>query len=155
MKFLDNTRPVARIDAGKYITLFADASHCPHTKAYGWCFWAKFGDPAQTVVESGGGWRMKNSTYAEAEAILQALKFAATIPLLGRIVVLQSDCISALECERVQRPLKELIQLGARDAYHKHVKGHEGNKTSRSAVNSLCDRNARAKMRYYRERCEK
>lgn len=131
--------------AGAYVTAFADASYCPNTGAYGWCFWVKFGEPAQTVVESGGGLGLTNSGAAEIEAVRQALKFLNSIDLTARTVVMQTDCQQAIR--ELGPQLGELTRVGALAAYFKHVKGHRGTACPRSAVNSLCDRRARAEMR--------
>lgn len=138
--------------ADSYVTVFADASYCPQTGAYGWCFWVKFGSPAQTKVHHGGGAYVLNSLMAEVEALLKALEFVESIPLDGKIVVLQSDCTGALNFPRVKSLMEKLVQLGAKRAYVKHVKGHQGTKDPRSAVNTMCDRNARNQMRKHRKK---
>jgi ribonuclease HI len=136
--------------AGLYITLVADASFCHTSKAYGWCFWIKHGVEPRTIVKSGGGIGIANSGDAELEALMQGLQ---EIEALGtdmhkKYIVVQSDCTGALA--RLEPRLKQLVALGAGKAYTKHVKGHQGNKTPRNAVNTLCDRNAGQQMRRYR-----
>lgn len=140
---------------GLFITLIADASFCHVTKAYGWCFWIKHGSPATTIVKSGGGVGIANSGEAELEALMQGLR---EIEALGtgmhkKYIVVQSDCTGALT--RLDTRLKELVALGAGKAYTKHVKGHQGNKTPRNAVNTLCDRNAGKQMHKYRSTARK
>lgn len=136
--------------AGLYITLVADASFHHPTKAYGWCFWIKYGEKPTTIVKSGGGVGIANSGEAEVEALLQGLQAIEDLgeAMWGKYVVVQSDCTGALT--RIEPKLKELVAKGAGKAYSKHVKGHQGNKTPRNAVNTLCDRNAGQQMRKYR-----
>lgn len=145
-------KPKQPFPAGLYITLVADASFDHGTKAYGWCYWIKYGTTPTTIVKSGGGIGMKNSNEAEIEALLQGL---TAIQGLGdafhkKYVVVQSDCTGALT--RVEEKLRELVSLGASKAYTKHVKGHQGNITPRNAVNTLCDRKAKQEMIKYRSR---
>lgn len=145
--------PKLSFPAGLYITLVADASFCHRTKAYGWCFWIKHGSPATTIVKSGGGVGMKNSNEAEIEALVQGLNAVVDLGdyIIGKHVVVQSDCTGALS--RVEPIFAELLKLGAKRAYSKHVKGHQGNRTPRNAVNTLCDRLAGQEMQKYRNRC--
>lgn len=135
-------------NSDQWITLFADASFCPDTNAYGWCFWIKHGSPAQTVVRHGGGQRIQSSHWAEVEALRQGLKWVHTLPLRGKRVVVQSDCTGALA--EISSALNLLKNAGAVAAYSKHVKGHQGNKTKRSSVNTTCDRLAKSEMKRYR-----
>ena len=136
--------------AGLYITLVADASFCHTTKAYGWCFWIKHGVEPLTIVKSGGGIGIANSGEAELEALMQGLQEIEALgaAMHGKYIVVQSDCTGALD--RLESRLKQLVELGAGKAYTKHVKGHQGNKTPRNAVNTLCDRRAGQEMRRYR-----
>lgn len=139
-------------EPGLYITIFADASYHHETKAFGWCFWIKYGAPATTIVKSGGGVGLPNSVAAEIEALIQGIREVETTigeNVRGKIVVVQSDCTGALSAlgEHLAR-LKS--SLGALNAYTKHVRGHQGNATPRNAVNTICDRHAGMQMRKYR-----
>ena len=139
--------------ASVYITLVADASFCSDTKAYGWCYWIKYGyDPVKTIVKSGGGIGIVSSVHAEVEALLQGITAVEALgpEMHGKYVVIQSDCTGALA--RLEPRLEALKALGAGKAYTKHVKGHQGNRTPRNAVNTLCDRKAGEEMRKYRGR---
>jgi ribonuclease HI len=82
----------------KYITLIADASYDATTTAYGWCYWIKHGSPPETIINSGGGYGLKNSNHAEIEALLEGLEIIKSLgdKLQGRFVVVQSDCTGAL-----------------------------------------------------------
>lgn len=146
--------PKPAFPAGLYITLVADASFCHTTKAYGWCFWIKHGVKPTTIVKSGGGIGLPNSNEAEVEALVQGLKEVENMgeAMHKKYIVVQSDCTGALT--RIEPLLKRLVELGAGKAYSKHVKGHQGNRTPRNAVNTLCDRLAGQEMMKYR-RCAK
>ncbi len=146
-------QPRAGFDPTIYITLFADASYCPSTNAYGWCWWLKYGNPAKTEVGVGGGAFMRGSAQAETEALKAGIAFVRTSlkeALKGKRVVIQSDCLGALEA--IQSDLAELRRDGAQAAYVKHVKGHQGHKTARNSVNTLCDRKAREQMKIWRQK---
>lgn len=133
----------------QWITLFADASFCHQTKAYGWCFWLKHGAPAQTILRSGGGVNMASSHWAEVEALRQGLNLVRTMDFSGKRIVVQSDCTGALA--EIAKDFPALRAAGAAAAYGKHVKGHQGNKTKRSSVNTTCDRNAKIEMLRHRK----
>lgn len=147
----------------KYITLFADASFCDKTKAAGIAIWARDADKHCR--------RSKALTFAvdsasQAEgialgtAILFVLREFSYQP--GDRLSIQSDCLAALDlfattpkrkkplpgCESEMRSkvLQEVHQAGL-TLCPKHVKGHEGTKNARSAVNTWCDENARSQMR--------
>lgn len=146
--------PKLPFPAGLFITLVADASFCHRTKAYGWCYWIKYGVTPTTIIKSGGGIGLPNSNEAEVEALVQGLNAIVDLDdkILGKHIVVQSDCTGALA--RVQPIFAELIKLGAKRAYSKHVKGHQGNRTPRNAVNTLCDRLAGQEMLKYRMVCK-
>lgn len=146
-----------------YITLFADASFCQNTKAAGIAIWARDADKYCR--------RSKALTFAvdsasQAEgialgtAILFVLREFSYQP--GDRLSIQSDCLSALDlfaenpkrkkplpgCEAAlrSRVLQEVQRAGV-TLCPKHVKGHEGTKDARSAVNTWCDEQARSRMR--------
>lgn len=133
------------IDSEKFITLFADASFCNDTKAYGWGVWIKYGVPPATLVISGGGIGIKDSNSAEVEALKAGIREALRLNVVGKILVIQSDCTGALTI--VMRECgKQMSKSGLRNFYTKHVKGHQGHKTPRNSVNTLCDQLARKEM---------
>jgi len=137
------------IASASWITLFADASFCPDTGAYGWCFWIKHGSPAKTTLRSGGGLGMKGSHQAEVEALRQGLQEIETLGILGKNIVIQSDCLGALNT--IEAELEKFRTAGAKRAYSKHVKGHQGHKDKRSSVNTICDQRAGECMMKFRQ----
>lgn len=141
------------IEAGKYITVFADASHCPYTRAWGYGFWAKWGIPAKSAYRSGGGQDCPNATVAESQALEAALRWileeVTPREARGKILVVQSDCTGALaKLGPLLKHLKKTLKL--EKAYSKHVKGHQGFGNARSAVNEICDQKARKEMKKFR-----
>lgn len=142
-----------KFEPGLYITLIADASHCPHTQAYGWCWWVKHGHPAKTDLGVGGGIRMRGSQQAEVEALRAGIEFLSQNmekQLKGKRVVIQSDCTGALKA--IEPEMERLRQLGAAMVYTKHVPGHRGHSTPRNSINTLCDRKAREQMLVWRHK---
>ena len=152
--FLRRARDLAAppgVAPGRYITLFADASYCPDTRAYGYGWWVKYGAPAQTRTGHGGGLFIENSTHAEVHALEAGLTFIlGELDLTQRIVVVQSDCTGALAKIEAADWFGRLHALGAANAYTKHVHGHRGTLSPRHAVNTGCDRAARRCMRHFR-----
>jgi ribonuclease HI len=146
------SRPPVRNPA-QWITVFSDASYCPRTRAYGWCFWIKHGHPATTLLVSGGGQGLANSEAAEVEALRQGLKQVRQLEFADKRIVVQSDCVGALR--KIEADLDALCAAGAQMAYSKHVKGHQGYGTPRSSVNSQCDRKAGEEMRKVRDGLQK
>ena len=140
-------------DPSLYITLFADASYCPTTKAYGWCWWIKYDSPAKTEIGVGGGSGLKGSYQAEVEALRAGMAFIReSLPqaMKGKRIVIQSDCTGALEA--IVPDMEQLKRLGAQTAYTKHVKGHRGHSTARNSINTLCDKKAREQMLVWRQK---
>lgn len=134
----------------QFITVFCDASHCPNTLATGWAVWMKYGRPSVTERLSGALSDVPGSHNAEVHALKQALTFLESrIDLTDQIVVLESDCKSALES--VTHRAMKLKERGARHVKLKWVKGHQGIKCARSAVNTWCDKEAKRHMRRTRD----
>lgn len=134
---------MTKFDPGKFVTIFTDASFCPDTRAWGWAAWIKYGVPAETLRLSGGGKHCQGSNQAELLALQHGIEaIADQVPVKGKIVVVQSDCVGALStvCD------KALFNAGASFVRRKHVKGHQGVKCPRSAVNTWTDRAAREEM---------
>ncbi len=141
------------IEPGKYITVFADASHCPYTRAWGYGFWVKWGVPAKSAYRSGGGQHCPNATVAESQALEAALRWIleeiTPREARGKILVAQSDCTGALSKLRpILKEVKKTLKL--EKAYTKHVKGHQGFGNARSAVNEICDQKAKKEMKKQR-----
>lgn len=139
-----------RAERQQFVTIFADASHCPRTLATGWAVWMKHGTPAVTERLSGALRNVKDSHQAEVYALEQALEFAETkMQLTDKIVVIESDCKGALR--EVEQRAMRLADLGAKFVKLKWVKGHQGVKCARSSVNTWCDREAKQNMRSLRD----
>lgn len=136
----------------EFVTMFCDASFCPQTKAYGWAMWAKHGTPATTERESGSGQGALNSTDAELVALTEGIKalIRNEVPIAGRIIVIQSDSTGALN----KLDIKPLKLAGARFVKLKHVKGHQGLRNPRAAVNTWCDTEAKRRMRAVRDKIQ-
>jgi len=134
-------------DQPKFVTMICDASHCPHTRATGWAVWIKHGSPAQTERLSGSA-KSKNSTKAEHLALEKGTRYLIeNVDLQDAIVIVQSDCKGALE--KVDVGL--LKERGAQHVKLKWVRGHQGVKDPRSAVNTWCDIEAKRQMRPLRD----
>lgn len=82
------------------VTVFADASHCPFTKAAGWGAWAK-GEGWKSGITFGGPIRaqVKNSAEAEIAAMTNAIVRLYNGGQLdgATVIMLQSDCLRALQ----------------------------------------------------------
>ena len=136
------------------VTLFSDASY--KDEKGGWGGWAK-SDRGRVYYGGSlrGKWKASNDT--EMAAIANTLRLAKFSGILipGDTVLIQSDCLWALN--KLSRDIRPSKGKGQR-AYHvikhfekahylflkyKHVKAHEGGKHKRSAVNETCDELAR------------
>ena len=134
------------VDPDLYITVFADASYCSDSKAYGWCFWLKHGAQGTNVIEQDGGFGLASSEDAELEALHAGLRYVQDkLVFKAKVVVVQSDCVGALR--RLRPACDALKRAGAQAVVPKHVKGHQGGKEKRSWVNELCDTRAKQEMR--------
>jgi ribonuclease HI len=150
-----------------YITVFADASFCPKSKASGIAFWCR--DDNNILQHSQGiMWDVESNGEAELVALCSAIDFALrhleSEP--GYILVAQSDCLEAIEkldgdkgsnlnqVAFIAMALSELKRRGV-ILRTKHVKGHTGKEDARSYVNRWCDHNARKQMRHQRNQKKK
>lgn len=138
----------------RWITVFADASYCPDTGAWGYGWWMKYGHPARTLYGEGGGLHIAGSNEAEVVALERALEAVDSLSgeyfLQGKILVVQSDCTGAID--RIQSRLRDMQrEHNLANAYTKHVKGHRGYADPRASVNTGCDRAAGRQMRKHRE----
>lgn len=145
---------MSKFEPGQFITLFADASFCPETKAAGFGGWAKYGDPAETFRTGGEMNDCETSNQAEFKALrntLDALMKLESVQFEGKILVIQSDCQGAIDKLKTTLSLDSLQKcLGLTRISYKWVKGHQGYKSSRSAVNTYCDKTAKHHMRNLR-----
>lgn len=151
-----------------HVTILADASHCPTTKAAGYGFW---------IASGRGKWaghgalrgRIATSTQAEMMAVVNALHTAIVRQLVAQedVVLMQIDCLAAIDSfNRARQLLEEEVKVV--DHYDKlckahrlvvmfrHVKAHTGKGGSRFVSNSHCDKSAKKEMRRQRGRfiCE-
>lgn len=139
-------------DSNKFVTVFCDASYCPETGAAGWAGWVKYGSSGETLRCSGRLVGCPNSTEAEKNAIVETIKRALMLHIEfdRKVVIVQSDCLSALGALENNRVIERMLLSKGESAdviKHKHVKGHQGYRCRRSSVNTWCDKEARRKMR--------
>lgn len=147
------------------VTVIADASHCPMTKAAGYGYWA-----VSERGRQGGGGPIKGpidtSSAAEMAAMVNGLFFAcmAKIAQEGDHVLLQTDCLAAIgaleskrkELTKDERYAKQRFfeikkEYGVTVSF-RHVKGHTNRTEARYVTNNLCDQRAKAGMRLARKR---
>lgn len=137
-------------DPGKFVTMFCDASFCPNTKACGWAVWIKHGKIPETIRVSGVSENIRDSIQAEYQALVEGVSILMNkLDLTGLVVVIQSDCVGALD----MIDTKDLVKVkGAQYVKHKHVKGHRGLQDARACVNTWCDKQAKVEMRAVRDK---
>ena len=131
-------------EPGLFITLFADASFCPHTKAAGFGGWVKYGSPAETFRTGGQIGNAKHSSDAEYQALIRTFKKLqeeSAANFNDKIIVIQSDCRAALE-KLERHKSKVFADIKPRHIKFKWVKAHQGYNNARSAVNEFCDTEA-------------
>jgi ribonuclease HI len=142
------------------VSLFADASLCPHSHAGGWGAWAK---SERGMTKGGGmlkGW-IHSSSEAEIKAIVNCLFIALRDGVVrdGDDVLVQSDNTNALAWIDGKKPKKtppywtetvssfrKLVKAHGLKVRTRHVKGHCNKDEPRFAVNRLCDQLARVGM---------
>ena len=137
------------------VTIFTDAGLCPETGAASWGSWAK----SERGVSRGGGILKdlyNNSTAAEAAAAMNGVHNALAngIAKEGDTLLVQSDndgiqnflngVAKGYIKQKVQRTKLHAAFLAVRSKYKlvirfRHVRGHQGTKDKRSAVNTWCD----------------
>jgi ribonuclease HI len=152
------------------VTIFTDASFCPHTFAAGWAAWIKYGEGKTLRLSDEFKINITNSSDAEIGAAVNALCAATTRLKLGSHdkIILQTDCLTVIaaldfrfkidggprgfagKCRGILN--KRFEALGRPHIDIRHVKGHRGNADKRAAVNTYCDREARRHMRAVRAR---
>lgn len=151
-----------------HVTILADASHCPDTKAGGYGYWiaSARGKKGGSGVLNGA---ITSSTLAEIMAIANAIYCAIKINLVqgNDVILVQTDCESAIfaltlkrkgsaEEKKVVEYIQKMVKLLSLKIEYKHVKGHTNSSEARFAANNACDRAARKAMRRARDRirCE-
>jgi ribonuclease HI len=141
------------------VSVFADASFDPESRAGGFGYWSKSLRGRHT---SGGPFKTlaRNSGTAEMMAVLNAvhLTFVHQVAFPGDTILVQTDCqsaIQAFEGSRVLAPdekiivegLKTLLSIKVATVRFKHVKGHTNGEQPRLWVNNQCDHLAKMGMR--------
>ena len=147
------------------VTILADASHCPDTKAAGYGFWVA---SARGKTPGGGSMRepVSNSLTAEMMAVCNALHAAISLELVktGDTVLMQIDCVGAIRRLTSRPPAHEKQQKEVRKFFleltekhrlrvsFKHVKAHTEGHDARHKANNHCDTRAKEGMRAMRQR---
>lgn len=146
------------------VTILADASHCPETKAGGYGYWI-----ASARGKKGGSGALNgsiaSSTLAEMMAIANAIHHGVKLNLVQGhdILLIQTDCESAIfaftnkrkgsaEEKKVVEYVQKVMGLLKLTIEYKHVKGHTNSSEARFAANNACDRAARKAMRRARDK---
>ncbi len=145
----DGGKPLPQ-NMGKYITVFCDGSFCDKTKAWGIGIWIKSGviphNKAKTYSYGGVG-VFSDNNQVEAHAIHIATTLVKELDTQGKILNIQSDCMTALE-QFSECALERTLKL--EKCILKHVKAHTGLMNNRSLVNDIVDRLAKKQMRKHR-----
>lgn len=124
------------------LTLFADASFCPDTKAAGWGCWAKRREWTRGAI-FGGRFKtpMGNASRAELCALANALTVLHNEGSLKGItaVWLQSDNLRALELIGQRVPQAEITDTAAADVALNLKRKHPTNELDRKALDLIAD----------------
>lgn len=137
------------------VTIFTDAGLCPETQCASWAAWCK---SERGVSRTGGILRDPQlfSTMAESAAVVNGIHhaLASGVAVAGDAILVQTDNNSVMqflvlpirphhkEKDRRKQMRDVYSSLVARydiSVRFRHVKGHQGTKNKRSAVNSWCD----------------
>jgi ribonuclease HI len=143
------------------VTIIVDASHCSSTLAGGYGFWLA----SQRGCCSGGGafkGSIPHSRCAEMCAIVNAFHSGVSQGriLPGDDVLIQSDCLSAIDFLQTSSPTKghsleveaaklfrSIMSTGGVQVRFRHVKGHTSTRDRRSKSQDICDHVAKKHMR--------
>lgn len=138
------------------VTLFTDAGLCPETHSSSWAAWCK---SERGVSRSGGitKTKMPNSNAAESAAAVNGVyhAIASGIARRGDTILIQTDnsnvqnfltmpIKSHYKAKAERRQMQEVF-ASIRSKHEiivrfRHVKGHNGTKDKRSAINTWCDK---------------
>jgi ribonuclease HI len=144
------------------ITLFTDVSHDHRTGIGAYAWWAKVNGIAYRQAGLFRD-RINNNNLAEVCGLVNGLYGAITKiePPSGAKFIAQSDsgiAIAALKggsggakYDTIRRAVDAKLAQRELIVEYRHVQAHKGNVTPRNAVNSWCDRTARALMRSRRD----
>lgn len=127
------------------VTVIADASFCPQTRAGGWAAWLT-SDKGRKQHAGCFHDLPKSPTEAELWAVLNGIWLA--FELGATHILIQSDCTGALKL--IDDGIPELSLFAGVFIRTKHVKGHTQTKDARSYVNRWCDSEAKKHMRKQR-----
>lgn len=154
------------------LTVFADASFCPSTKAAGGAYWARWGktdaDKASNAFQIADAQQSHDSeVIAACRAILQLAQQPAANKILAQgpktRLVLVIDCLTVKQvleggdtplCDAAKTLVNQVRALRQQMRFWlkvNHVKAHAGRGTPRKWVNAWCDDNARAQMQALRD----
>lgn len=137
------------------VSLFADASFYPMTRAAGWGAWVK-SDRGQ--LQDGGTFRqaLQNAGEAELCAVVNGLWLALRrgVACPGDVVLVQSDCMRVRDLilettgpnSDVERAALERLDRFGMRLRARHVPGHTSGHKPRLWVNNRCDAIARTGM---------
>lgn len=138
------------------VTLFTDAGACPFTRKATWAAWCK----SERGVSRAGG-ILKNDgsniNIAEASAAVNGIYHALSSGVARKgdtfIIQTDNDHVPVLlerpiashhkrkkEREAIRKAYNDVIAKHNIRCRFKHVKGHNGTKDKRSAVNTWCDK---------------
>lgn len=146
-------------------TVFTDASYCVKSRVAGYAYWSR--DTDIKLAHSTAEGDVDNSTVAEVRAIVWAVHdIGKSVDLKGRLVIIVSDCLPALEFlehgprkklsgpqfEKARKHLMRMKKSVGFDLKFNHVKGHAGRGTPRNWVNAHCDSECRKQMRRLRDK---
>lgn len=145
------------------VTIIADASFCPETKAAGYGYWV-----ISQRGRNGGGGSFKNkldsASAAEMMAVVNAIYFAmkTNVALACDELLIQTDCMAAIDAFLKRRERLTKDETAALGVFSKikarmnlkvsfrHVRGHTRVQDARSITNRLCDSRAKKGMREVR-----
>ena len=154
-------------DGPSLVTLFTDAGLCPRTHVATWAAWAKADG---RKLERSGVLRdcPDTSDIAELHALVNGICLVIDVikPRHGARIIAQTDCQSAIGAAlgtgyrsqsgaaRVAGALK-VLRAKVREAgvtvEYRHVPGHAGKGTPRTAVNTWCDAECKRHLREARK----
>lgn len=146
------------------VSVFTDASWCPHKKVGGWGAWVKSG---RGQFQKGGPFKTSvvSSQVAEMYAVLNGITVAMKtgLALPGDTLLVQTDCQSAIyafgreskaRCSEAQQACIMFKQAKAKHGVIvelRYVPAHTKGDKPRLWVNNLCDSLAREGMLKARE----
>jgi ribonuclease HI len=143
------------------VTIIADASWCPITRVGGYGCWINAGSRGSKSHQAMLNGFSGCAGTAEMKAIANALhhSMASGLVLSGDHVLIQSDCVGAIEAFNGRRSTIKVEEKEVAEWFRKftvkhgigisfkHVKGHTNKSEARFVSNQICDRRAKEEMR--------